>query len=106
MSAPRLPQQTSRYREVSDTAVCRAALQVAGGCSAGSNVNGLRELACSHAGTEIWYPGTFLENSINVIKYALKLASQQKKWNFVMLGIEECVLTADLEDCRYSTSLR
>lgn len=106
MSAPRLPQRTSRYCEVSDTASCRTALQGVGGCSASSNFNGLRELTCNFAGTEIWCPGTFLENSINVIKYVLKLASQQKKWNFVMLGIEECVLTVGLEDCRYSTSLR
>ena len=75
-----------------------------GRCSAGSNFNGLRELTCSYAGAEIWCPGTFLENSINVIKYALKLASQQKRWNFVMLGIEECVLAVDLEGCRHSTS--
>lgn len=79
MSAPRLPQQTSRYCEVSDTSFLQDSTTGGGRCSAGSNFNGLRELTCSYAGAEIWCPGTLLENSINVIKYALKLASQQKR---------------------------
>ena len=53
MFAPRLPQQTSRYCEVSDTAFCSTALQEVGGYSAGSNFNGLRELTCSYSATDL-----------------------------------------------------
>ena len=38
--------------EVSDTAFCSTTLQEVGGCSAGSNFNGLRELTCSYTVTD------------------------------------------------------
>lgn len=75
-SLPGFPGKPFRYCEVSDNSAVQHYRRW-GGYSAGSNFNGLRahlQLHCNRSGIQ-----ADLENSVNVITYALKLTSQQKE---------------------------